>query len=57
MLKPEILKALKARRLELELTQADIETITGIKRQQYNRIKNSGNPSLSTLDLLAKAMK
>lgn len=56
MFKPYLLQALKQRRTELGLTQADVESMTGIKRQQYNRLENSGNPNLKTLDLLAKAL-
>lgn len=52
-----ILKQMKERRLALGLKQNDMPLRIGISRQQYHRIESKGNPSLSTLELIATGLK
>ena len=52
-----ILKQLKDRRLTLGLKQKDMMLRVGVSRQQYQQIESKGNPSLSTLELIAEGLK
>jgi HTH-type transcriptional regulator/antitoxin HipB len=47
---------LRARRKQLGLQQSDMRLRAGIARQQYHRLENGGNPSLSTLELAAAGL-
>jgi transcriptional regulator with XRE-family HTH domain len=51
-----ILSQIKKRRVALGLKQHEISKITGIKRQQYQRLESKGNPRLDTLKLVAAAL-
>jgi len=51
-----LLQQLKERRIALGMKQHDMQMRIGISRQQYQRIESKGNPRLSTLALLAKAL-
>lgn len=48
---------LKQRRKALGLKQEDMELRVGMPRQQYQRLESKGNPSLRTLELVAKGLK
>jgi len=52
-----LLRQLKKRRLALGLKQKDMMLRIGISRQQYQHLESSGNPRLSTLELIAKGLK
>lgn len=47
---------LRARRKQLGLKQNDMRMRAGIVRQQYHRLENGGNPSLTTLELAAAGL-
>jgi transcriptional regulator with XRE-family HTH domain len=49
-----LLQQLKKRRLALGLKQNDMLLRMGISRQQYQRLESRGNPTLGTLELIAK---
>ena len=51
-----LLKQLKKRRLELNLTQNDMSLRIGVSRQQYQKLESKGNPRLDTLELVAKGL-
>lgn len=51
-----LLKQLKKRRLELNLTQNDMPLRIGVSRQQYQKLESKGNPRLDTLELVAKGL-
>jgi transcriptional regulator with XRE-family HTH domain len=51
-----LLKQLKKRRLELNLTQNDMPMRIGVSRQQYQKLESKGNPRLDTLELVAKGL-
>lgn len=51
-----LLKQLKKRRLELNLTQNDMLLRIGVSRQQYQKLESKGNPRLGTLELVAKGL-
>lgn len=51
-----LLKQLKKRRLELNLTQNDMLLRIGVSRQQYQKLESKGNPRLDTLELVAKGL-
>lgn len=53
----KIHEQLKQRRKALGIKQEDMELRVGMSRQQYQRLESKGNPSLSTLELLAKGLK
>ena len=53
----KIKEQLKERRKALGLKQEDMELRVGMSRQQYQRLESKGNPSLSTLELVAKGLK
>jgi len=53
----KIHEQLKQRRKALGLKQEDMELRVGMSRQQYQRLESKGNPSLSTLELVAKGLK
>lgn len=53
----KIHEQLKERRKALGLKQEDMELRVGMSRQQYQRLESKGNPSLSTLELVAKGLK
>ena len=48
---------LKKRRKSLGLKQEDMTLRVGMSRQQYQYLESKGNPSLSTLELVAKGLK
>ncbi len=52
----EIHDQLRRRRRFLGLQQSDMRLRAGIARQQYHRLENGGNPSLSTLELAAAGL-
>lgn len=52
-----LLKQIRQRRLLLGLKQSDMPVRIGISRQQYHRLESKGNPSLSTLELIATGLK
>lgn len=49
----KLLKQIKARRLQMGLRQKDMYMRIGLSRQQYQQIESKGNPSLTTLELIA----
>lgn len=51
-----LLQKLKKRRLTLGLKQSDMMSRIGISRQQFQRLESKGNPSLSTLELIAEGL-
>ena len=51
-----ILKQIKRRRKAKGLKQNDIASVTGVSRQQYQRLESKGNPSLASLERIAKAL-
>jgi len=51
-----ILKQLKKRRLELGFKQKDMMLRIGLSRQQYQHLESKGNPTLDTLELIAKGL-
>jgi transcriptional regulator with XRE-family HTH domain len=53
----KIKEQLRERRNALGLKQEDMELRVGMSRQQYQRLESKGNPSLSTLELVAKGLK
>lgn len=53
----KLLQQIKKRRLELGVKQKDMLLKIGISRQQYQHIESKGNPSLSTLELIALGLK
>ena len=48
---------IKKRRLDLNLLQTDFKKLIGMAQTQYQKIEAGGNPSLRTLQRLAKALK
>jgi transcriptional regulator with XRE-family HTH domain len=50
------LKQLKRRRIDQNLKQKDMMLRVGMSRQQYHRLESRGNPTLDTLDLIAKGL-
>jgi len=53
----KIKEQLKQRRKALGLKQEDMMLRVGMSRQQYQHLESKGNPSLSTLELVAKGLK
>lgn len=53
----KIKEQLKQRRKTLGLKQEDMMLRVGMSRQQYQHLESKGNPSLSTLELVAKGLK
>jgi transcriptional regulator with XRE-family HTH domain len=53
----KIKEQLKERRKALGFKQEDMMLRVGMSRQQYQRLESKGNPSLSTLELVAKGLK
>ena len=51
-----LLDQLKNRRIQLGLKQHDMPLRVGISRQQYQRLESRGNPTLDTLELIAKGL-
>tara|TARA_R110002096_G_scaffold353886_1_gene547113 strand:+ start:413 stop:742 length:330 start_codon:yes stop_codon:yes gene_type:complete len=51
-----LLQQIKKRRGELSLKQKDMMLRIGISRQQYQRLESKGNPTLDTLELIAKGL-
>lgn len=51
-----LLEQLKDRRIALGMKQHDMNMRAGMSRQQYQQIESRGNPRLSTLTLIAKAL-
>ena len=51
-----LLDQIKTRRVELGFKQSDMQMRVGMSRQQYQRLEASGNPRLSTLELVAKGL-
>ena len=52
-----LLHQLKKRRKQLGLKQHDMKLRVGISRQQYQCLEAKGNPTLDTLELIAKGLK
>ncbi|RLA42199.1 MAG: transcriptional regulator [Gammaproteobacteria bacterium] len=52
-----IKEQLKERRKALGFKQEDMMLRVGMSRQQYQHLESKGNPSLSTLELVAKGLK
>ena len=53
----KIKEQLKQRRKALDLKQEDMMLRVGMSRQQYQHLESKGNPSLNTLELVAKGLK
>jgi len=53
----KIHEQLKERRKALGLKQEDMMLRIGMSRQQYQHLESKGNPSLDTLELVAKGLK
>lgn len=51
-----LLGQIKRRRLDLKLTQQDMQARIGMTRQQYQRLEREGNPRLNTLNLVAEGL-
>jgi transcriptional regulator with XRE-family HTH domain len=51
-----LLKQLKRRRIDQNLKQKDMMLRVGMSRQQYHRLEAKGNPTLDTLELIAKGL-
>ena len=43
-----LLQQIKKRRTQLGLKQVDMQSRTGISRQQYQKLESQGNPRLET---------
>lgn len=52
-----IYQQIKKRRLDLKLLQSDLKKLIGMEQTQYQKIEAGGNPSLQTLQRIAKALK
>lgn len=53
----KLLEQIKKRRKDLGLKQKDMMLRVGMSRQQYQRLESMGNPSLKTMELIAKGLK
>ena len=51
-----LLQQIKVRRQALGLKQNDMQLRIGVSRQQYQRLEAKGNPTLDTLELIAKGL-
>jgi len=51
-----VISQITSRRLSLGLKQKDMTLRIGMNRQQYQRLESAGNPSLETIDLIAKGL-
>ncbi|MHA3098148.1 helix-turn-helix transcriptional regulator [Acinetobacter brisouii] len=51
-----LLRQIKRRRLQLGFKQADMQSRTGISRQQYQKLESQGNPRLDTLEIVAAGL-
>jgi transcriptional regulator with XRE-family HTH domain len=52
-----LLLQLRKRRTALGVKQHEMPLRIGMSRQQYQRLESHGNPSLNTLELIAKGLK
>ena len=48
-----LLQQIKKRRTQLGLKQVDMQSRTGISRQQYQKLESQGNPRLEILEIIA----
>ena len=51
-----LLQQIKKRRTLLGLKQVDMQSRTGISRQQYQKLESHGNPRLETLEIIAAGL-
>ena len=51
-----LLQQIKKRRTQLGLEQVDMQSRTGISRQQYQKLESQGNPRLETLEIIAAGL-
>ena len=51
-----LLHQIKKRRTQLGLKQVDMQSRTGISRQQYQKLESQGNPRLETLEIIAAGL-
>ena len=51
-----LLQQIKKRRTQLGLKQIDMQSRTGISRQQYQKLESQGNPRLETLEIIAAGL-
>lgn len=51
-----LLQQIKKRRTQLGLKQVDMQSRTGISRQQYQKLESQGNPRLETLEIIAAGL-
>ena len=51
-----LLHQIKKRRTDLNLKQKDMMLRIGVSRQQYQHLESKGNPTLNTLELIAKGL-
>ena len=55
-LNKSLLQQVKKRRTLLCLKQVDMQSRTGISRQQYQKLESQGNPRLDTLEIIAAGL-
>ncbi|NMY14281.1 helix-turn-helix transcriptional regulator [Pseudomonas sp. WS 5019] len=55
-MRTKLLREIKERREKLGIKTSAMLLLAGIKRQQYEKIEKSGNPSLSTLDKIVEGL-
>ena len=48
-----LLQQIKKRRTQLGLKQIDMQSRTGMSRQQYQKLESQGNPRLEILEIIA----
>ena len=51
-----LLRQIKKRRTQLGLKQIDMQSRTGMSRQQYQKLESQGNPRLETLEIMAAGL-
>ncbi len=51
-----LLQQIKKRRTLLGLKQVNMQSRTGISRQQYQKLESQGNPRLETLEIIAAGL-
>lgn len=55
-MRTRLLKEIKVRRESLGIKTSAMLLLAGIRRQQYEKIEKSGNPSLRTLDKIVEGL-
>ena len=55
-MRTKLLKEIKQRRESLGIKTSGMLLLSGIKRQQYEKIEKSGNPNLRTLDKIVEGL-